>query len=321
MVILTHAYWTYIEFSRPWLTFGMGAVALFFVLSGYLIGSHLGREVLATGTISIPAFIVRRAGRIIPTAWIALLTLWGISRWVNGGPEAKELFQWMLFAGNYTEAPRHLFGHFWTLSVEMPVYLLLPLTMLLTRRKSPQGRRFLFFGVVTVAVGIALLADVIGVLGMRHGGARPNGSATHLWAWMIFLGSYLSCAGPSTSKVFATLCLIGVPVLFLPIQVPAHLVAAPACFGACFVINRLTIGVGVWNTIFGHPILSALGKRAFSIYLYQQLAFECHGLSLLASITLPILLAELSYRFIETPTDRWSKAVASRIRTKSRGEK
>src|SRR4051812_2775707 len=51
---------------------GYIGVDVFFVISGFLITSHLLREVDRTGSVSLPAFWARRARRILPAALLTL---------------------------------------------------------------------------------------------------------------------------------------------------------------------------------------------------------------------------------------------------------
>src|SRR4051812_46346434 len=55
-----------------WLPGGWIGVDLFFALSGYLITGLLMSEVVATGTIRMPAFYLRRAARLAPAFLVAL---------------------------------------------------------------------------------------------------------------------------------------------------------------------------------------------------------------------------------------------------------
>src|SRR5262245_20703739 len=50
----------------PWVRNGWIGVDLFFVLSGYLIGNQLWKELLSTHGIDFPRFFLRRSFRIWP---------------------------------------------------------------------------------------------------------------------------------------------------------------------------------------------------------------------------------------------------------------
>lgn len=85
MVVLFHLREAYLACGGEpsWLTrlpplkYGVVGVDLFFVLSGYLIGGQLWRELAASGTIRIDRFLLRRGLRIWPLyyGFIALLAL------------------------------------------------------------------------------------------------------------------------------------------------------------------------------------------------------------------------------------------------------
>src|SRR5687768_17256714 len=52
---------------------GFVGVDIFFVISGFLITSHLASEHVRTGSISLPRFYARRALRLIPAATVTLV--------------------------------------------------------------------------------------------------------------------------------------------------------------------------------------------------------------------------------------------------------
>ncbi|MGW3957512.1 acyltransferase family protein [Streptomyces sp. NPDC004752] len=65
LVVLNHLWPT-------WLTGGYVGVDVFFVISGYLISTHLIREIDGTGRIRIAQFYARRARRLLPAAFLVL---------------------------------------------------------------------------------------------------------------------------------------------------------------------------------------------------------------------------------------------------------
>ena len=118
--------------------FGWMGVDLFFVLSGYLIGSQMFRPYLGGGTLRIRDFYARRAYRILPL-FVAVLLLYVL---VPAWREAPGLQPWWQFA-SFTEnllidyRDNQAFSHAWSLCVEEHFYLLLPLlTVLLMRRPA-----------------------------------------------------------------------------------------------------------------------------------------------------------------------------------------
>src|SRR6476469_156059 len=59
-----------------WIPIGSLGVAIFFVLSGFLITGLLLQEAEGTGTIRLRRFYARRALRIMPAAFVFLAVAW-----------------------------------------------------------------------------------------------------------------------------------------------------------------------------------------------------------------------------------------------------
>ena len=128
-VLISHIsllYWN--KWPHPFLVFsnliGPFGVAVFFIISGFLITSLLKEEQRKTKSISVGAFYRRRAVRILPAAlvYIAIAACFS-STPVHAGQLAIVLsFATCYF---YTQMPVVLM-HFWSLSVEEQFYLLLP---------------------------------------------------------------------------------------------------------------------------------------------------------------------------------------------------
>lgn len=120
---------------------GYVGVDVFFVISGYLITGVLVREAEATGKINIPAFYLRRARRLLPTAMLVLLVVGALtplclpaSQWVDGMAEmalsAVQLENWRLAAKSVDylardSAPSPV-QHYWSLSIEEQFYVVWP---------------------------------------------------------------------------------------------------------------------------------------------------------------------------------------------------
>jgi peptidoglycan/LPS O-acetylase OafA/YrhL len=132
----------------PLFYFGWTGVDLFFVLSGYLIGRQLWRELVASGTIDVPRFLVRRGLRIWPfyfvfLAWLIVTTSDPLARFVNDA----------LFVSNYF--PGNVSGG-WSLSIEEQFYVCVPLLLLLLQKTGIRVRHQ-----VVVIVGLLAVLPVI----------------------------------------------------------------------------------------------------------------------------------------------------------------
>lgn len=119
---------------------GPSGVDLFFVLSGFLIGGILFRELAETHQIDVPRFYIRRAFRIWPTyfAYVALLALWLIfAQHYDALRAFWAIAPNLLHVQNYLGSPAE---HTWSLAVEEHFYLLLPALLILlgARRASEQ---------------------------------------------------------------------------------------------------------------------------------------------------------------------------------------
>jgi peptidoglycan/LPS O-acetylase OafA/YrhL len=139
-----------------WLSrFGWMGVDLFFVLSGFLIGSQVLYKLTHGQQFSLRVFYIRRAFRILPAFWV-VLALYVAFPWFR---EAQGLEPWWKFATfimnlsiNY--AHNQAFSHAWSLCVEEHFYICFPLLAWgLTRRLSARALTGLIL--TLVALGIA----------------------------------------------------------------------------------------------------------------------------------------------------------------------
>lgn len=117
---------------------GWMGVDLFFVLSGYLIGSQLFKTYVIGDTPGIGLFYLRRAFRILPTYWVvvALYFIFPVLRESSG---MQPCWQFLTFTENFLVDYQHnrTFSHAWSLCVEEHFYLVFPLLIwLLMRRPS-----------------------------------------------------------------------------------------------------------------------------------------------------------------------------------------
>jgi peptidoglycan/LPS O-acetylase OafA/YrhL len=144
-----------------WLLYGHMAVAVFIVVSGFslaLVPMRNGGE-LAGG---VSRFLHRRAWRIIPAYWAALvlsILVTAILLHPGLGPDAigKSLAVHGLLVQDVvgSQTPN---GAFWSIAIEWQIYFVFPLILLLARRST-----------ITIAVaitaGVVLLAHAIAGLG------------------------------------------------------------------------------------------------------------------------------------------------------------
>ena len=118
---------------------GWVGVDLFFVLSGYFIGSQLWRELARSGTISMKQFMMRRGLRIWPLYFAVFAAVLAL---LPAGQAAAHQWGWtdLVFITNYTN--HGIVSGSWSLCSEEQFYLLAPLALLLIGPRSMRGYRW-----------------------------------------------------------------------------------------------------------------------------------------------------------------------------------
>jgi peptidoglycan/LPS O-acetylase OafA/YrhL len=160
-----------------WLSLDFG-VAIFFVLSGYLIGRPFLRWLLADGDRPSPLpYLRNRVLRIVPAFWVAAaLTICLLGR---SGASSTQLLAIFGFAQTYHYSPAadHIVQA-WSLSVEMGFYVLLPIAALagalLLRRASRRLRTTVVVATVTVVAGASIAARLAGSHTALHETSLPT---------------------------------------------------------------------------------------------------------------------------------------------------
>ena len=117
---------------------GFLGVDVFFVLSGFLITGLLVRELGETGTISWPAFLARRARRLLPAANLVLVVTAVVGWFVVPGQRLVELGADVVAASVYlvnwafarravdylaSDSIPSTVQHYWSLAVEEQYYV------------------------------------------------------------------------------------------------------------------------------------------------------------------------------------------------------
>jgi peptidoglycan/LPS O-acetylase OafA/YrhL len=157
-------YETRLAMDRSWATtsvtifFGMD---LFFILSGFLIGSILLRSVETSGFVNVRRFWLRRAFRTFPAYYVVLTGL----ALIFGMNAAQKSNLWMEYAylSNYAPVDRDhlvmLWG--WSLSLEEQFYLSVPFLFFgLSKLRSDRARLALLgtFWISALVIRLALYA-------------------------------------------------------------------------------------------------------------------------------------------------------------------
>ncbi len=144
-----------------WLSrYGWAGVDIFFVLSGFLIGSQLLEPLRRGEPLRLGAFYARRAWRILP-AFAIVLAVYASLPGLREAPGLQPWWQFATFTMNLLIDYTHnqAFSHAWSLCVEEHFYIVFPLLAWALSRKLSVAR---FVGVCAAVVfaGIALRSAV-----------------------------------------------------------------------------------------------------------------------------------------------------------------
>ncbi|MGI8684166.1 MAG: acyltransferase family protein [Acidimicrobiales bacterium] len=277
---------------------GVWAVDLFFLLSGFLLVQTFWEQ---PRTQTLGQYYVRRAFRIVPAYYVCVgvLFLFFANREVLfSGIGLKQVAANLTFTQWFsptTASSLNVSGVFWTLSIEVVLYALLPLLAWAI------ARRPLILGGLLFAVGFAyrlyvtidpqwLQDKVFGAVPDMHedlkrlfllrqfAGVLPLFMVGMLLRWWLHYrpGARPATAAPRTSVLVLLVLLIPSIVMLTPGQkaVDFHNAALFVVFDVAIVVLLSPALVYAARTVVGRlsplmKVLVWLGKRSYGIYLWH----------------------------------------------------
>lgn len=312
---------------------GYIGVDVFFVISGYLITGIISRQ-MERGEFSFMGFYARRARRILP-AFLVVLLLFSIAALFILLPSdieryAKSVMAALLSVSNFWFwSQGGYFGgisemapllHTWSLAVEEQFYLVLPIALLLMHRWVPRWTRSL--------VLLACLGTFAAAAWFVPTRTPEVFYFSPFRAWELLLGSLLALyrlpvVAASLHRQWIAgaglLLILGPAFAYTAETVFPGPAAALPCIGTALLIWVNASGESGVGRLLKSRALVFIGLISYSLYLWHWplLVFAKHavggslGLEVRIAIGLAsVVLATLSWRFIETPFR--SKAVATR---------
>ena len=324
--------------NTNWLPGGFLGVDIFFVISGYLIGGILYRE-LSTGTFSLKRFYLRRMRRILPAffAVVVFTLIVGAQLMVPGSDEwntARSSAKWsVFFGGNFFSALNTDYfaptvevqplNHLWSLAVEEQFYFIYPLIlwaiMGIIKRILPPASSSLTRCVNVVLTALAIASFALAFLPISlHGTALVPYYLPHLRFGELLIGAILAVAvaqgnlQPSAKTAtfvgsLSILVLIACLILPFPNTTPwfPGFAAALPCIASAGIIYAGARPYWFASAL-SHRAVVFVGKISYSLYLWHWplLAFAHYALgrelsnTVLAATALLIVLLSLASYYL-----------------------
>lgn len=303
--------------AAPFLAMGPGVfgVALFFMISGYVIPFSLNAQIGRRG------FLVRRLFRILPMYWVTLAFI-GVLGFA-GLPPYAEVVQSVrpltvmangLLVFEYIGAPA-LLGVAWSLSLEFVWYALFAV-LFLRWGFDHADRACLLYSAALVALSLAaMIADQ----------RLPFGRLLMLNAALLGYARFALERGRTPHRNFLicnlSALIAGLTALWVGFEYFDHprvsLGSNLIAWGAAYSIFTIACSSKLIRdqAVLRQPMVTYLGLWSYSIYLLHEpirnlLAQMLSGWFLItAALASTTLLAALAYRWIETPFVDFSKQI------------
>jgi peptidoglycan/LPS O-acetylase OafA/YrhL len=305
---------------------GFVGVDIFFVISGYLIGSILLRE-LVEGRYSITRFYERRIRRIFPALFVVmfsagvaaffLLLPSDLAAFCDSVIAATFFFSNLFFWGEagYFDAPAELkpLLHTWSLAVEEQFYIVFPVLLALIHRLL--GRR---------AIVPLLVVAFVASFALSAWGVEKAPVATFYLlptrAWELLCGALLAAGALPVARVRwlrEAAAVVGVALIALSMALLDRSSAFPGpnalapCLGAALLIHAgANGGATTLGRLLGSAPLRFIGLISYSLYLWhwplivlvKYVWIEELPVAMQCAVALASLaLAVLTWRYVETP--------------------
>ncbi len=300
------------------LDWGMMGVDLFFVISGFIM-VYVTRDWQSGSARRVPEFLFARATRIYPLYWIvtaALFAVWLIRPdWVfSSSPNEPTVINTLFLTPGWAYP---LLEVGWTLVYEMMFYVLFALLLFLPRRLRPLG--LLVWTVIALAGNLMDWQSLIPPVSVTS-----TAIAFHLFSPLVFeflAGTavgwlYLTRTGDrAVSLAFIILGLIGMGLWLLsgvpfedgwPRVLRLTLPAGALVLGAAWLSStsvtapRVAVTLGDWSySLYLTHLLSLVAVS--KLWCMAELQDLPAPLLIIVLLTVSLIVAGLTYRFIEKP--------------------
>jgi peptidoglycan/LPS O-acetylase OafA/YrhL len=313
---------------------GQIGVDVFFVLSGFLITTLLRIELDEHNGIALARFYARRVRRLAPALITVCVVIAAVFAVWPHALMRNETLRGVVLALVYVAAWVNAFritnmgwmGHTWSLSVEEHFYVVWPLTMLLVARRNVRW-------LLPVAIGLFAASTVEWYAGRAAGWSQarlyfgPDTRAKDILAGcvlaLVLYGRETRVpARRANAAAIVSLAVLGAFVLLVLESSTAYMLGWPLVVAAAVALvwSAYTSPESAIAGLLASPVLVWIGKRSYAIYLWSNPINSLNEavihwprverLGVVAfTIVLTLVVSDLSFRLIETPIRRRSKAV------------
>jgi peptidoglycan/LPS O-acetylase OafA/YrhL len=304
---------------------GYLGVDIFFVISGFLI-SKLIREGMESGTFSFSGFYLRRAKRLLPSAYFTFFTTTMIAPWFLTVQQLAD-YKWQLlgaltFTANmvlwrqsgYFESASEMMPllHIWSLSIEEQYYFLLPAAFFLIH-----PNRWVKFSCFAIGLSLLLCYEI--------GSTKPSASFYLLSTrgWELGIGS-LGALTQHYSYFRKMLPRLFFPAIAILLILPAAPLSAnhPGIDAILVCVATLIVIAAEHREVFGSVlgrVMAWFGNISYSLYLVHWPIFafvNCYFYenvplnAKVAAVALSIALGYFQFALVETPFKTMNIALA-----------
>jgi peptidoglycan/LPS O-acetylase OafA/YrhL len=321
-----------------------GGVDVFFLISGFLLTGQLARAA-ARGSLDLPARWSRMVRRLLPSATVVLLgtalvgaLLLPETRWPQTVREivASALFveNWQLAADavDYTARSNttSVVQHFWSLSIQVQFFVVWPLLVALVARHGPHRLHTRLTTALLAVFAVSLSYSV--ALTATDQPLAYFHSLTRLWEFALggLLALWIDRIPWTRGErvAFGWAGVLGLVacgfVLDAGSVFPGYAALWPTVCGALVLLGGVTrSGYGAHRLLVLRPV-QFLGALSYPLYLWHWPVLvlfmvardqnEVGPLGALAVITVSMVLAVLTSRFVESPLRRLRIGVGTTYR-------
>lgn len=236
-------------------------VSFFFTISGFLITSLMMAEEDRNGSVSLPAFYVRRVFRIMPAFYVYVAVIYIFHRSGLIAVDGAAFIRSSAYLCNFSEySCSWWLAHTWSLAVEEQFYLTWPLLFaLLPYRRKGAALALL----VVLALGSFFLAQaasfasiLVGVLIAMSPAVQQR--IARMGEWPIWAALVVLLLSPLHGQL---------PGAEGALRMARPVLVAVVLFGTLLAPGGTRLGKTVRL-----PVFVSVGKVSYSLYLWQQLS-------------------------------------------------